>query len=193
MKLNGRHTRTRGRPIDVGRLWVGVQSLAFLAFAMYVAAATAASPRLGKIMPRGVQRGAEHVISFNGSNLSDAQEIFFFEPSGFEVTKLEPDDKSLKVTVKVAPDCRLGEHVAQLRTASGVSDFRTFYVEELPAVDEKEPNGDFNQPQPIDMNVVLNGNVGKEDVDYYVVEAKKGQRISAEIEGMRLGTALFDP
>ncbi|MGB0774464.1 MAG: pre-peptidase C-terminal domain-containing protein, partial [Akkermansiaceae bacterium] len=34
---------------------------------------------------------------------------------------------------------------------------------------------------------------GLEDADYYRVSAKKGQRISAEIEGMRLGTIFFDP
>ena len=171
-------------------LRVGVQSLVCV---MCLATARAASPRLSNIIPRGIQRGAEHVVSFKGSNLSDAREIFFYEPTGFEVTKLEPDGKHVQATVKVAPDCRLGEHVAQLRTASGISDFRTFYVEELPAVDEKEPNSDFDQPQPIDMNVVVNGNVGKEDVDYYVVEAQAGQRISVEVVAMRLSTAMFDP
>ena len=32
-----------------------------------------------------------------------------------------------------------------------------------------------------------------EDVDYYVVEAKKGERIAAEVEGIRLGATFFDP
>ena len=32
-----------------------------------------------------------------------------------------------------------------------------------------------------------------EDVDYFVVEAKKGDRITAEVEGIRLGITLFDP
>ncbi len=35
--------------------------------------------------------------------------------------------------------------------------------------------------------------VDNEDVDYYAVELKKGQRLTAEIEAMRLGEALFDP
>ena len=35
--------------------------------------------------------------------------------------------------------------------------------------------------------------VQNEDVDYFVIAAKKGQRISAEVEAMRLGTYLFDP
>jgi hypothetical protein len=152
----------------------------------------AASPRLSIILPRGVQRGHEHVLTFAGSQLADAREIFFYSP-GFEVTKLEPSARAVKATVKVAPDCRLGEHIAQVRTASGISDYRTFFVGALPAVAEKEPNSDFAAPQAIPLNVTVEGVVQNEDVDYYVVEVKKGQRLSAEVEGMRLGTTLFDP
>ena len=155
--------------------------------------ASAASPRLGSITPRGVQRGQEIVVSFNGSNLGDAEQIFFYEGKGFEVSKLEPAGGNVKVTMKIAPDVRLGEHVAQVRTKTGLSDFRTFWVEDLAVVEEKEPNSEFAAPQAIELNKVVNGNVGNEDVDYYVVEAKKGQRISAEVVAMRLSTALFDP
>ena len=35
--------------------------------------------------------------------------------------------------------------------------------------------------------------VENEDVDYFAVEAKKGERITAEIEGLRLGYTFFDP
>ncbi len=157
------------------------------------ASTQAASPRLSSVTPRGVQRGQELTVSFNGSNLADAEEIFFYEGAGFEVTKLEPAAGNVKVTLKIAPDVRLGEHVAQVRTKTGISDYRTFWVEDLAVVEEVEPNSDFAAPQVIELNKVVNGNVGNEDVDYYVVEAKKGQRISAEIVAMRLSTALFDP
>ena len=60
-------------------------------------------------------------------------------------------------------------------------------------VDEVEPNNDFAKPQPIAMNATVNGVADNEDVDYYVVEAKKGERITAEVEGMRLGIYDFDP
>ena len=43
------------------------------------------------------------------------------------------------------------------------------------------------------MNVTVNGVADNEDVDYFVVEAKKGERISAEVEGLRLGITEFDP
>ena len=134
----------------------------------------------------------EHVLTFNGARLKDAQEIFFYD-SGFEVAKLEPEDNKVTVHLKVAADCRLGEHVAQVRTGSGVSEYRTFFVGALPAVDEKEPNSEFEAPQKIEQNVTVQGVVTSEDVDYYAIEAKKGQRLSVEIEGMRLGQTLFDP
>lgn len=153
----------------------------------------AASPRLSSITPRGVKRGAEHIVQFNGSSLDDIEEILFYEPAGFTVTKIEPNGNNPKVTISVAADCRLGEHVAQVRTKTGLSDYRTFYVEELSAIAEAEPNNEFASPQPINLNVVVDGNIANEDVDYYVVEAKLGQRISAEVVAMRLGTALFDP
>ena len=99
----------------------------------------------------------------------------------------------MKATVAIAADCRLGEHAFRVRTATGISDLRTFWVGALPIVDEKEPNNSFEMAQAIPMNVTVHGVVTNEDVDYFVVDCKKGQRLSVEIEGMRLGTTFFDP
>ena len=63
----------------------------------------------------------------------------------------------------------------------------------MPSVDEKEPNSEFATPQKIALNVTVFGVVDNEDVDYYAVDLKKGQRLSVEIEGMRLANTLFDP
>lgn len=88
----------------------------------------AASPRLSGISPRGVQRGTETVLTFSGSTLGDGEQILFYSP-GFEVVKVETiDANNCKATVKISPDCRLGEHVAQVRTKTGISDYRTFYI-----------------------------------------------------------------
>src|SRR5205807_9773877 len=54
-------------------------------------------------------------------------------------------------------------------------------------------NSDFNTPQKIPLNVTVEGVVDYEDVDYFAVECKKGQRLSVEIEAMRLANTLFDP
>ena len=60
-------------------------------------------------------------------------------------------------------------------------------------MDEKEPNSSFDEAQPIAMNVTVNGLAQNEDVDYYEINATEGQRISAEIEAIRLSGPLFDP
>ena len=91
--------------------------LTIVACLAVTSAALAASPRLSIIMPRGMQRGTEGVLTFSGSNLGDAEEVLFYSP-GFAVSKVEPNGNSLKVTVKIEADCRLGEHVAQVRCKS---------------------------------------------------------------------------
>jgi hypothetical protein len=145
------------------------------------------------IQPRGAQRGTEAVLTFPGGRLADAQEVLVYYP-GIAVKKLEVvNDAQLKVTVAVAPDCRLGEHAFRVRTATGVSDLQTFWVGALPVVEEKEPNTEFTQPQPVPLNVTVHGAIGPEDVDSFAVECKKGQRLSVEVEGMRLGSGFWDP
>lgn len=158
-----------------------------------LAAARGASPTLGAISPRGAQRGTEAELTFSGDRLSDAQELLLYSP-GVTVSKLEVvNNNTVKAKLTLAPDCRLGEHHARLRTLTGVSELRTFYVGALPTLAEAEPNSEFDKPQKIPLNVTVTGVVENEDVDYFVVEAKKGDRITAEVEAMRLGVTLFDP
>ena len=154
--------------------------------------ADAASPELALITPRGVQRGTEAVLSFHGNRLQDLEQVLFYEP-GFEVLDLGKDASPVTARIRIAPDCVPGEHTAQIRTRSGISEYRTFFVGALPSVDEVEPNTQFDQPQPIEMNVTVHGVIENEDVDHFVVEAHQGQRLSVEIEGMRFGHTLFDP
>ncbi|MDA0284324.1 MAG: PPC domain-containing protein, partial [Planctomycetota bacterium] len=169
------------------------RSLLVLALLLSVSTLFAASPRLTTILPHGLQRGHDTELTFSGSQLADVEEIFFYEP-GFTVKEFKPVNvNAFKAVISVAPDARLGEQVCQVRTKTGVSDFRTFFVGYLPDVAEKEPNSEFTTPQEIPMNVTVSGVANSEDVDYYVVDAKKGDRIAAEVEGIRLGTTLFDP
>ena len=166
----------------------------FVCFVCFVVDSSfASSPSLGSVTPRGGQRGTEVVLSFSGARLADAQEVLFYAP-GFSVSKLQVvNTNQVQATVKIAADCRPGEHALRLRTKSGLSELRTFWVGTLPIVQEKEPNSDFDKPQKIPLNVTVEGVVQNEDVDYYAVDLKKGQRLSVEIEAMRLGTTFFDP
>jgi len=153
----------------------------------------AANPEVARLSPTGGQRGTEVVVKLEGARLADLQQLVFFEP-GLTVTSLElapPTAATVKLTI--APDCRLGLHAMRFRSATGLSNLRTFSVGALPETVEVEPNSEFAQPQKIALGAVVNGVVQNEDVDYFLVEAKKGDRITAEIEGLRLGYAFFDP
>ena len=155
--------------------------------------AFAVSPQLTTTTPIGVQRGTEVELRFNGSRLADAKEILLFSP-GVEIIRLEEvKDDHVTARIKIAADCQLGEQRVRVRCASGVSEIRTFQVSQFPTVDEKEPNNTHATAQKIPLNVSVYGTMGNEDVDYYSVEAKKGQRLAVEVEGMRLGRTMFDP
>ncbi len=165
-------------------------SLLVLAFA---SSAVAVSPDVGVISPSGFQLGSDVEATFSGARLGDAQELLFYSP-GIEVAELKAEnDNTVKAKLKISPQCRLGIHAVRLRAASGISNLRTFTVGPLPEVPEQEPNNDFAAPQAVPFGCTVSGVVQNEDVDHFVIEAKKGERIAAELEGIRLGYTFFDP
>jgi len=169
------------------------RSLAFAVLAASGLVAGAVAPQLSSTTPNGVQRGTEVELKFNGTRLADAQEVFLFEP-GVKVLELkELKDTHVLARVKVEADCPLGEHKVRIRTKTGISDLRTFNVGAYPQVDEKEPNTTPDKAQKVALNSTVLGTMSNEDVDYYLIEAKKGEPIAVEVEGMRLGRTMFDP
>ena len=155
--------------------------------------AWAVSPTVRSLQPVGGQRGTEVSVRLTGQRLTDIQEILFYQP-GITVTKIVGGNYAQAVaTFKIAEAARLGLHDFRVRTATGISSLKTFSVGTLPDVAEVEPNNDFGRPQMIGINVTVNGVAGNEDIDYYEVRAKKGERITVEVEGIRLGLTLFDP
>lgn len=148
--------------------------------------AYAASPDFQNSYPRGAQRGSEVKVTLTGARLDDAEELLFHSP-GISVKELKVVDATkVEATLVIAPDCRIGEHHLRIRCRSGISYARNFWISQFPNVAEVEPNDDFSAPQPIDLNVTVEGSAKPEETDYYKVAAKKGQRLSVEIEGLRI-------
>ena len=165
-----------------------------LVWATLVASATASSPAIRGMKPAGGQRGTEVEVTITGQRLADARELTFYKP-GIEMTKLQAaNEGSVVATLKIA--ARRAARPARLPAPDGdrlSASCGRFSVGSSKDVAEVEPNNDFAKPQPIAMNVTVNGVADNEDVDYFAVEAKKGERITAEVEGIRLGITLFDP
>jgi hypothetical protein len=153
-----------------------------------------AEPQLSELVPQGAQRGTEVVVSLRGPRLgNNPLEILWHEP-GIEVRKLERvDDNQTSATLFVPEATMPGRYPMRLRTGSGISNVMTFHVGALPEINETEPNSDFAAPQVIPLGTVVNGVVQNEDVDLFQFEAKAGEPISVEVDGLRLGRTFFDP
>ena len=153
----------------------------------------ASYPEFSATKPNGGQRGTEVKLTLNGSRLEDFESLIFFSP-GFTQKSVEKAEKNkVDLTIAIAPDVPPGNHLMRIRTKTGISHPRQFFVGIFPNVEEKEPNSEFETPQVIQMNQTVEGVVTNEDVNYYKVPLKKGQRLSVEVDGLRLGYTVFDP
>ena len=180
----------RGCPCPLTRVMVVLAGMLLTACPV-----VAASPTLSLILPRGVQRGGDRELEFRGARLADAEEILFHGDDGLVVKSLASgsDGSSFRAVIHVPDTCPAGEQLVQVRTASGISEFRSFWVGLLPVLDEAEPNNLPEKAQAVPLNHTIHGIVALEDVDCYAVDLKQGQRIAIEVEGLRLGSHRFDP
>jgi hypothetical protein len=154
--------------------------------------AIAAPPAVEGVAPGAGKRGTEFALSITGARLTDPQELMLYG-TGVSVTKLEAkSENEVAVTLRAAADCKLGEHLARLRTKGGASAVFTFRVTALPVVEEAEPNNDAKTAQKVELNTTVAGTIEPADVDRFAVQLKKGQRLSAEVEAIRLGVELTD-
>lgn len=159
-------------------------------------------PILNSGLPHGGQRGTSVEMTFRGKHLHHAEEILFYE-SGITASEIQPNEKgnSIKATFQISENAPLGEHPYRIRTKTGLTYMRTFWVGQFPTIEEathpkdqkKDLNNSFDSAQDVNINHTIYGISRNEDVDYYRFQGKKGQRITLEVEGVRLGVQLFDP
>ncbi len=162
-------------------------------FILSSAAFAGGSPELHIILPRGGQRGGEASLEFRGARLEAALDIMSSEP-GLSLTGLEQlDGGRVKGTIRISAECPIGLHPLRVRTAHGVTNAELFSVDVLPETVEAEPNNNASQAQALTPPITVNGIITNEDVDAFSFEAKAGERIALEVEGLRLGGTLFDP
>ncbi len=155
--------------------------------------ALADDPQVGRVNPPGYVRGQEVEMELTGARLGDAHKVLLFQPGIEQVAMTTEGDNKAKVKLKIAADCQPGLHSLRLAAKSGLSNVVYFGVGAMPIVDEVEPNNDFAKPQAVPQNSTISGLCKNEDIDYYAVDLAEGQRLTVELEGLRLGTDFFDP
>jgi hypothetical protein len=154
--------------------------------------AWAAPPTVEVVAPAVGQRGTEFTLTLTGARLADPRELMLYAP-GVVCTKLTAaNENEVTATLKAAPDCRPGEYPFRLRTPGGASELRTFRVTATPVVAEQEPNDDPATAQAVPLGVAVAGAVENGGADCFAVTLKKGQRLAAEVEAVRLGAEFTD-
>jgi hypothetical protein len=153
----------------------------------------AAYPDFTSTQPNGIQRGTEMKLTVTGNRLQDFESLIFFTPGFTQKSVDKVEARKVELTLAVDASVEPGNHLMRIRTRSGISHARQFFVGPYPNVLEVEPNSEFDAAQPIAMDQTIEGLIKSEDVDYYKLTVKKGQRISLEVDGLRLGYTVFDP
>ncbi|MBI3207783.1 MAG: PPC domain-containing protein [Candidatus Solibacter usitatus] len=169
------------------------------AIGLLLAATAFAEPQhmIEYALPRGGSQGTSVEVTLSGRFLNEPREIVYYG-RGIRATQIRSGAKAaeeVKARFEIAADCPPGEHVFRLRTATALTDAITFWVSPFPAVSELEKKAGENdtreKAQAVPLNSTVEGQINtgdKADRDLYSFMAKKGQRISAELESARLGT-----
>ncbi len=154
---------------------LGRQFAALLAAVFLAGEARAASPEFRSLRPVGGRRGTEVTVDLTGARLGDAREILFYQP-GISVKDLKTvHDTHVRATLVIAADAALGLHDLRLRTATGVSEHRTFSVGALPGGRRGRAQRRLRQAPGDRLRLGRQRLAQNEDVDYYAFDAKKGR------------------
>tara|TARA_R110002096_G_scaffold26518_25_gene81858 strand:- start:1299 stop:3707 length:2409 start_codon:yes stop_codon:yes gene_type:complete len=171
------------------------------------------------VSPRIAQRGTTVDVRIRGLSLDDPREVIFLNPGIRAVNlKLNPEPftpiggahgrrivQEVTCQFEISEDCPVGEHAFRLLTGTELTHLATFHVGPFPIIDEKEggrthSNDTIETAIPIDLNVSVRGFVdhgSANDRDVYRVVVTKGQRLSVELDSVRIadphyGDSEFD-
>ncbi|MCE9534260.1 MAG: hypothetical protein K8T89_24535 [Planctomycetes bacterium] len=163
------------------------------------AAPIAAAPQMPTITApsiSGGQRGKSVEISIPGTNLNEAVGLWtsFTAKSTLLAEKEagKKDATQLRFKIDIPADAPIGVHQIRVATRAGVSNARSFCIDDLLEVAEIATNHTKAMAQPIAVPCVVSGRVEAEISDFFKISAKAGERLTFEVLARRLGSA-FDP
>lgn len=150
------------------------------------------APRLLTTMPMGGTSGSTVEITISGENLEEADELIFSDSRITAVHKINADGQREpnKYLVSIAGDCPTDVYEARVMTRLGISSSRVFSVGRLPELVQTKPCTSLSTAMELPLNSVCNAVMSLRAVDYFVFEAKQGQRIVAECASRGIDSKL---
>ncbi|WP_339743126.1 PPC domain-containing protein [uncultured Rubinisphaera sp.] len=169
-----------------------------------------ADPWIAGVTPRLVGRGTTSEIVINRWR-HEAIDVLFYpynsvgpdeenpEQPGIRCvgTQFDSEKQRLICQVEVATNCRAGEHPFRVLTAVGLSSMGTIYVGPFPVINEEETKANTNDtPETallVEPDITVQGtlsNSSKDDIDCFRVSGKAGERLSVEVDMVKMGDDL---
>jgi len=136
--------------------------------------------------------------------LAHISTILFFPRTKLQMNRQLSEMVLIEITVD--PDAQPGRRELRLRTATGLTNPMVFEVAMLPEVRELEPNNDQAYPplpglakvanlpkdKPLELPVLLNGQIMPGDVDRFRFRARQGQKLVIDAHARSLIPYLAD-
>tara|TARA_R110002096_G_scaffold200639_8_gene384685 strand:+ start:1138 stop:2610 length:1473 start_codon:yes stop_codon:yes gene_type:complete len=150
----------------------------------------AAVPQLDGIYPAGGQIGTTFEVSLIGNFDPWPIQIWCGNPA----IEFEPGKTKGSLKVKITAEAEVGPTLIRVFNSEGASAPKTFMVGAFPEILEGADNDALTTPQPLSqIPLVVNGKLEKrDDIDFFRLPLKKGQTLTATIDGYGLGSAI-DP
>ena len=146
-------------------------------------------PSLERILPLGGRAGTEVSVSLLGDMLSNTEAVEFdCADLSFKLGKANAG--GIDGTIRISPGAALGPHMLRARTKDGRTNALMFTVGQFTPVAEQEPNESKDQAQKVAPPCEIYGSMGKEDRDYFSVQAEAGERWLFEIRAAQYGSTF---
>jgi hypothetical protein len=197
------------------RVFSSILPAAAAMLAAFLAAPAAADPWIESgVKPRLLGRGTTGEIVVAPWH-HEATEIVFYPPATFAPwtaadpspggppgircvgTQFDAEKQRLVCQFEVAAECRPGEHPFRVLTPVGLSSMAAVYVGPFPVIDEEETKPNTNDtPEAalrVEPNVTVRGTLSESaaaDIDCFLVAGKAGERLSVEVDMVKLGDDL---
>lgn len=153
------------------------------------------SPTIQVPQPLGARPGQTVEVVLTGTNLIEPIAVlglpakFSFPTDGNN----GKDPGKLRVRLEIPTDARVGAYPLRLATRFGLSNARTFCIDDLPTGPTAGPEHRSKQ-SPAEMPVpsVASGRIDPETSQFFKIKVSPSQRVCIEVLARRLGSAL-DP
>lgn len=182
---------------DLKRTWIVLAAFCgLIAAGTGILEAQVPQTTLTAVFPPGGQQGQTVEVTVVGSDLDDVDRMIFSHP-GITATQKTQESAGQQVPVantflvtipnNVAP----GYYESRVVGYFGVSNPRTFVVDDRLEIAETEPNNEVEKAQAIDLGTIVNARSnGTADVDFFKFHAAANRRLVISAEAQRIDSRM---